>query len=268
MSELRNAGRLCGALLWRVVRDQRQRLLLAPLGYGILALTVMLLPVYLPGGPQTAGRLREGLGILIGPLPDHPLAVALALVVVQGPYLVGVLASVAGAVLSQATVTSETARGGLELLLSAPYRPREVFAAFLVSSFLLVVFSWAVLTAVAIGLPLLMLAWLGAPRIPSFYVGIALFVPLPMALWADLIASAVTLAFPSLGLLRVGTGSTLGSSLAIAPAMGALLFVTIRPEVHPAKMGGVALLLGLGAVGLGLVLFSRVFRVGALLEGL
>ncbi|MDR5710404.1 MAG: hypothetical protein QN140_11355 [Armatimonadota bacterium] len=267
MRDRMNAVRLCGALLWRVVRDQRGKLVLAPLGYGLLALAIMLAPIYLPEGGATALRLREGLGMLVGPLPDHSLAVALAVVVVQGPYLVGVLASVAGAVLAQVTVTSEMARGGLELLLSAPYRPREVFAAFLASSFLLVAFSWAVLTAVAIGLPVLGLAWLGAPQIPSFYVGIALFVPLPLSLWADLIASAVTLAFPSLGLLRVGTGSTLGQFLAIAPAMGALLFITIRPDVHPAKLGGAALLLGLGAVGLGLALFSRAFRVEVLLEG-
>jgi len=266
MRELRDAGRLCWALLWRVTRDQREKLVVAPLGYGILALAIMLAPVYLPGGGATE-RLREGLGVLVGPLPDDPLAVALALVVVQGPYLVGVLASVAGAVLAQATVTSEATRGGLELLLSAPYRPREVFAAFLASSFLLVALSWAVLTAVAIGLPILGLNWLGAPPIPSFYLGIALFVPLPMALWADLIASTVALAFPSLGLLRVGTATTLGQFLAIAPALGSLLFVTLRPEMHPAKLGGAALLLGVGAVALGLALFARAFRVEALLEG-
>ncbi len=267
MGERERAARLCGALLWRVARDQGGKLVLAPMGYGVLALLTMLAPVYLPGSGHVTERLREGLGLLVGPLPDDPLVVALALVVVQGPYLVGVLAAVAGAVLSQATVSSELARGGLELLLSAPYRPREVFAAFLGSAFVLVVLSWAVLTAVAIGLPVIGLRWLGAPQIPWFYLGIALFVPLPMALWADLIASVFALAFPSFTPLRVGTTSSLGQFVAIAPALGALLFITVRPDVHPAKVGGIALLLGVGGVMLGLTLLARVFRVEVLLEG-
>ncbi len=267
MRNLSRAARLTGALLWRVTRDQRSRLLLAPVGYGLLALAIMLAPVSLPGSPPTLQRLRQGLELLVGPLPDDPLVVALALVVVQGPYLVGVLAAVAGAVLSQATVSGEVARGGLELLLSAPYHPREVFAAFLASVFLLVALSWALLTAVAIGLPILGLTWLGAPQIPWSYTGIALFLPLPMALWACLIASAVAIAIPSFGFLRVGTATSLGQALAIAPAMGSLLFITIRPEVHPAKVGGIALLVGMVAVALGLLLIRHLFRVEALLEG-
>ncbi len=267
MRALNGAVRLTGALLWRVRRDQRSRLLLAPVGYGLLALAVMLAPVFLPGRDPTLQRLRQGLELLVGPLPENPLVVALALVVVQGPYLVGVLAAVAGAVLSQATVSAEVARGGLELLLSAPYRPREVFAAFLASSFLLVALSWALLTAMAIGLPILGLIWLGAPPIPWSYTGIALFLPLPMALWACLIASAVAVAIPSLSLLRVGTATSLGQALAVAPAMGGLLFITVRPEVHPAKVGGITLLAGVVAVVVGLLVITHLFRVEALLEG-
>lgn len=258
--------RLCGALLWRAAQDQRARLVLAPLLLSLLGLGIMLAPVYLPDGRRTAEGLQQALGLLVGPLPDDRLGVAAALILVQGPYLVGILSAVTGARTAEATVGAEAVRGGLELLLAAPYRPAEVFAALLGSSFALTALAWGILTAVAVGLPALWLLQHGV-SVPVPYLGIALFTSLPMALWANLIAFSIALLFPGVGLPRVGTSASLAQFAAILPAVGAFLFVAVRPDVHPATIGVVALVAGALGLGVGTLLLARWFRPEVLLSG-
>jgi len=259
--------RLCGALLWRAGRDQRARLVLTPLLLSLLCLGIVLAPIYLPDGRQTTEGLRQALGLLIGSLPEDRVGVAAALLLVQGPYLVGILSAVVGARTAEATIGAEAVRGGLELLLAAPYRPAEVFAALLGSSFVLTALAWGILTGVAVGLPALWLLLRHGVSVPGPYLGIALFTSLPMALWANLIALSVALLFPSVGLPRVGTSASLAQFVAILPAMGAFLFVTVRPDVHPATVGTVALVVGALGLGVGTGLLARWFRPEVLLEG-
>lgn len=263
---MREIMRLGRALIWRTRREQGRRLIGLPLIFALALLAMVLITLYLPWlltGPTRYALARAAearFGTSLG-----TTGLAMALLFLQGPYLLAMFAAYQGASLAQAAVGGETSRGGLELLLSAPFLPRTLFLALLTSSLSLTLFAWAIMTLGSLGIAAGVLLALSVPLpISAGYLATALLLPLPLALWANTTGLFVGLAFPRLAQLRTGNTNLL-QLLAMLPAGALLLTATLFPDLNPLVLNGAALVLGLVGASLAASLLARWFRVEAVL---
>jgi len=252
--------RLAGALWWRSRRQHGGRLLLYPLGYTALMLGFWLVALYVPGvlTGTTQRALARSAELHFGAVPGRG-GLALAMMFLQGPYLVALFSSLSAVTMTQGSVASEAARGGLELLAAAPISARELYVGLLAHALALAAVIWlgmvvGFLCSTAAGLMLL-----GASvHFTNAQLGLALAMPLPMGLWSSLIALALALRFPRLA----GGQGSLGLSrvIALQPSLLLLVMINFRPDLDPLRLALGALGLGLaGAVATGLLL-GRGFR--------
>lgn len=228
-----------------------------------MALTAIHVPGLLTGPTRSA--LRRSVELHFESAPGGA-GLALALLLLHGPYLVALFAGFTGASVAQNAIGSEAARGGLELLLSSTYRIREIFAALLLSSLALTLVAWAVLAVGTVGVAAGVLTVLDASfSLPRSYLVLGLLLPLPMAFWANLIALFAALRFPRLTQFATGTTNAL-QFVAVVPALVLFLLVNLRPDVDPVWFAGTAIVLALLGSVLGGLLLGRSFRPDLILE--
>lgn len=262
-----SVSRLVGALLWRSAREQGIRLVLLPLGFAVFLLVITLTAFYVPNlltGP-TRSALERGAAVWFGDVEGRA-GLALAVLLQQGPYLLGLFASFLGASNAQALLGAEVSRGGVEGILSLPYRVRDLFAALLVTAFALTALQWAVLAVATLGLAAVTLAMLGASfELPAGYVTLALGVPLALALWANMLGMILSVLAP--GISQVRTGATnLVQTIAMLPAVIMVIVVSVRPELNLTWLAGGALAVGMMGTAVSAGVLARFFRPETLLS--
>ncbi|WP_141727635.1 hypothetical protein [Thermogemmatispora onikobensis] len=260
---------LTGALLWRGRREQGVRLLVIPLAFALFFLLLCLVTLYFPGllTPLSRFAIQAQAQAYFGATVHGNAGLAMALLLIQGPYLIALFAAFMGATLAQNLVGTEAARGGLELLLSSAYRVQEVFVAFLLASFVLTICQWAILALGTLGAAATVLALLRiAFTLQARYIALAVAVPLPIALWANLGALFLGMAFPRLTQIRTGSTTNLMQLLAALPALALLILINIRPDLNAGLVAAIALGVGLAGSLVSAVLLRVRFRPEFVLE--
>ncbi len=241
---------LTRALIWRTIREQGIRLWLFPclvvsLFLGSIAL-VILEPSLLTGLTSRA---------LIQVARDHFSAdintstgMAMVLLLLQGPYFVALIGALMASSFACAAVGTETSRGGLEIMLSAPLQPRDIFLALITHITVLSAVSWVLLIGVILILAIGTLHLLEPQMVFSFgYLLSATLMPLSVILWASLIAVSLSIYCPKLADIHTGTTNNLVQLIAILPAFLLFMAVNLSPRVEPLYV--VIAAFGMGLVG-------------------
>lgn len=254
---------LARAYAWSELRGQGWKLFAFPLGFGLvgaigIGLALLLSPAF---DPQTTALLREMAGIYFTRLPaDEELVVAM--LVAQGPSFVAMFAAVLSLVLVQSGLGKRLAVGEFELLLSGPYRDRDVFAALVGGATAIALAGVAIFATLTVGVGLVALVGSTAQLGPTglTLVATGLLSVLPMTLWATFVAVVVYLVFPE----AAGNNSHPGNLLAITailPAMLALLAATTGVGPGPLLLAVGANVVPLVAIAVGWVTVRRWFSV-------
>jgi len=242
--------RLVRALLWRSWREQGAILLIAPLGFALLLLGVTLLALNAPGvlTPTTRAGLEAAAHKYFSGQPGR-VGLALAGLLAEGPYLLGIFASFLGATAGQSSLGNERARGGLEAIFALPYTPEEILTGFLGASVALTLVSWLILTLASLGVAIGVLVTItrAGLHLSGSYLTLALFVPLPLALWANLISVVLAVVAPRLAQVRTGSTGNLTQLVAILPAIVVFLVAALDPQINLTQVAAGAL--GVGIVG-------------------
>jgi hypothetical protein len=176
------------------------------------------------------------------------------------------IGAVLAVLVTQTGVGQRLSAGELELLLSGPYREREVFVALVIGSFVLALLMIGVLMLLSFGGSALLLAWadvsLTADALRLLATG--LVTPVPLALWATFLAVVVYLRFPDTPVNGTEPGNLL-IMLGILPAVSLVVLPTAFPSINPLllSVGGIAV--SLGAVGIGWMSVRRWLNVKTLL---
>ena len=258
-------SRLIDALVRRGIADQGWLTIISPIGFAAFILFYGYLAAYHPELITVTSRRalavgsQQYAGMKIAP------AYILTLLLNQAPFLLAFIGSLAGASAAQALIGDETERGGIELLMTAPYKLRQLLAALLTSAFLLTMINWALLalTMLIFGSYLLHLVGI----LTAHYVGrlgTALLVPLPLTFLSNLIAFAICIVFPKLGKIRAGTTNVI-RLLAGLPALFAVALSNLVPSIDAVTL---SLCIGILAVALAAAtigVITRMFRPEILL---
>lgn len=244
------------------------KLYLVPLGYAAIFWAFTLVAVYLPGlftGPTR--RALEAAARLYFPGLEGNLALAAALVYLQGPYLITLFVALTASGGVEAAFASESGRARIELLLAGPYRKSEVGLALLLSRLFHTAVGWALLTLSAFGGAYVLLALLGASiRLQGAFVALVAVVPLAVALFSVTVALFLALFFPALTRVQLGNSGSLLRTLALLPVLALFLTITFRPDLNPWTVAWVALAAGLLGFALGAWAFGRFFRAETILS--
>jgi ethanolamine transporter len=258
---------LARAIVWSELRGRGWRLFAFPVGAGLLFLGLLGVTALSPG--VLTGTTREALAAQAGQYftgMEGDAALLLAMLVVQGPYFVAMIAAVLAVLVTQTGVGQRLSAGELELLLSGPYREREVFVALVVGSFVLALLMTGVLMLLSFGGSALLLAWvdvsLTADALRLLLTG--LVTPVPLALWATFLAVVVYLRFPDTPVNGTEPGNLL-IMLGILPAVSLVVLPTAFPSIHPLLLSAGGIAVSLGAVGVGWVSVRRWLNVKTLL---
>lgn len=261
------AATLAYAYVWSELRGQGWKLFAFPLvfgtvlaiGTGFAALTTVTFD------PQTTAILRElSTQYFINALDESDLL--LAFVVVQGPSVVALLAALTSLIMVQTGLGKRLAIGEFELLLSAPYRERDVFAALVLGSFCLSLIGIAILAVLSMGIGLTLLHTSGAQLSTNAitFVLVGLVAPVPMALWATFVAVVVYLIYPDAATNNSHPANLL-ATIAILPALGLMLTLMSGASVDPLLLAIAANVVPLTAIGIGWVTVRRWFSVEKIL---
>lgn len=223
------------AFLWSELRGQGWKLFAFPVAIGaLIAGSVIGASVTsLSLDPQTTELLQESAEqyFTTPPAADDLLV---ALIVVQGPSIVMALAAVISLFTVQTGLGRRLAGGEFELLLSGPYRDKDVFAALVLGAFLIVLLGVAVLAVLSMGVGLAILLTAGVELSSS---GVALFsvgtvALIPMVLWATFVSVVVYLVFPEAATNNTHPGNLLAAA-AILPAIGIVVASTTDLGIDP-----------------------------------
>jgi len=259
---------LCSALLWRVWREQRWKVVVGPVTLSGLLLVLSAVTFFWPGlltGPSKYA-LENTAREYFAALPNRTGIVA-ALLFLQGPWLLAIFSAMNGASVAYNTVASESARGGIELLLAGPLSPSEIFGGMLKSSLIRALFAWACMAIALLAPATAVLAILRVEvSLPTSYYAASFLLPIPMVLFANVIALFLALRFPRLAQLRAGASGNVLQILAAAPTTAFCVVISIQPGRDLLKLSLIACLVGiLGAVGAGFLVRRR-FRPELFLE--
>ncbi|MEA2689052.1 MAG: hypothetical protein QOJ39_2267 [Candidatus Eremiobacteraeota bacterium] len=267
MSALRLGAilQLTGALAFRGFREQGRWIILNPLLLAVFFVFLIAAALYFPNvltGPTRhaieVGATRYGTG-------NHETAIALSIILNQAPYFVALVGALVGSTLAQNLVGQESTRGGIELLLSGPYRLAEVLSALLLVSFVLTAINWLGLSLVSvIGSAALLAAMhtvlpAGAPKL-----ALLLLFPLPLAYLSNLIGVILSILFPQAAQIRTG-GFNLFQLLAIAPALVVMLIANFWPSLSPFAVVAGAMAAGVVGSALAMAVVGRIFNPSSLL---
>lgn len=222
---------LLTALAWRS-RREGLRYLLIPVGI-FAAVEALIFGVASQGrvnGARQMAEFAESYGA-------HGSVVLVGLSLLLGPGLVALFTTMAVAMLVRNLVGSEASRGGLELLLAAPYRPRSIMTVLLGYAAAVGTAYWVLTTALAAaGLAVVCVTSGASVTLTAGYLVAALVVPLLAAWAAAALAVGVNLLFPKLaqaGSYGMHTsGGGLGGLPPLLPGLAVMLsFVLWAPHV-------------------------------------
>lgn len=258
---------LARAVIWSELRGRRWRLFAFPLGAGALFLGLLgvtaLSPDILTGATRDA--LAAQAGQYFGGTPTDT-ALLLSMVIIQGPYFVAMIGAVLAILMTQTGVGQRMAAGELELLLSGPYREREVFVALVAGTFALALLMIGVLALISFGGAALFVVWAGVSLTSEAYVLLAagLFTAVPLALWATFLAVVVYLRFPDTPVNGTEPGNLL-ILIGVLPAVGLVVIPTAVPTINPFLVSLAGIAVSLVAVVVGWITVQRWLNVKNLL---
>jgi|AntRauMinimDraft_4_1070384.scaffolds.fasta_scaffold00015_12 ethanolamine transporter len=258
---------LARAIVWSELRGRGWRLFTFPVGAGLLFLGLLGATAVSPD--VLTGTTREALAAQAGQYftgMDSDTALLLAMLVIQGPYFIAMTGAVLSVLVTQTGVGQRLAAGELELLLSGPYREREVFVALVAGSFALSLLMIGVLLAMALGGSALILAWADVSLTTDAVrlLGTGLLTPIPLALWTTFLAVVVYLRFPDTPVNGTEPGNLLILA-GILPAVSLIVLPTAVPSVDPFLLSVSGIGVSLAAVGVGWVSVRRWLDVKTLL---
>lgn len=267
MSELRPGAiaQLTGALAFRGFREQGRWIVLNPLLLAAFFVFLIGAALYFPHvltGPTRhaidVGASQYGTG-------NHQTAIALSIILNQAPYFVALVGALVGSTLAQNLVGQESSRGGIELLLSGPYRLGEVLASLLLVSFLLTAINWLGLSLVSVTGSAVLLAVMhtGLPASASRLTLLLLF-PLPLAYLSNLIGVILSILFPQAAQIRTG-GFNLFQLLAIAPSLAVMLIANFWPTLNPFGVAAAAMAAGIVGSAVAMTIVGRIFDPSSVL---
>ncbi|WP_458189065.1 hypothetical protein [Haladaptatus sp. NG-WS-4] len=190
----------------------------------------------------------------------------LAMLVVQGSYFVGMIGAVLSILVTQTGVGQRLSAGEFELLLSGPYREREVFVALVAGLFVLSLLVIGVLAAISFGGGAIALLWADASLTPSAVrlLATGLLTPIPLALWATFVAVVVYLTFPETPINGTEPGNLL-IMVGILPGVALVILLTAVPSIDPILLSAGGVTVSLLAIGIGWTSVRRWFDVKTLL---
>ena len=225
--------RLAKALIRRQCRASGAKMFVAPVGFGLLFLVVNLVAAQSPNlltGPTERAIRRYARLYFDG--VDSTSASVLAMLLVQGPYLLSIFGALTGLRVGRKFTRREVESGRFELLLASPYDPDEVFRGLVASSAILTLLQLLALAVVGLGGVLVVLFALGV----SFRTQVGELVyasfltPIPAALWAVVVTVVVAL-FSNESRI-VGNVENITNIVGIAPAFATLLVLNFAPGVN------------------------------------
>lgn len=257
MTDPGRVWRLSRAMLDVEFEARNRWLVLYPVGFGLLFVALAAIAAIDPGAltGTTQGSLEGVLDRYFTSVTGPRFAVAL--VVVQAPVLVSVFAAVVAVPTARSLAGRRAASGEFETLLATPYAHGEVFAALVVTAFVLALVQTLVLGVIGVGGAWVVLLAVGArftlavgPVVYAPYI-----VPVSVALWAALVSTVIYLVYPETALSGTGTGNAL-LLVAFVPAFGLLGLTTVAPGVSPLLIAvggflGVGVLTAIGAAAVG-----------------
>ena len=238
--------RLATLLVWKHYRRRGLKVFVFPVALALLFTALVVGTALSPGAltPSTQRSIDELVSSYFVDV-DGAFGHSLALFLLQGPYLLALFAGMIGVQVGTKMATQLVSSGRFELLLAAPYDRRQVFHGLLAGTMLMTLLQLSVFAVLAIGGPLLFLVSSGVGVTGEFdsLLGLAFVLPVPIALWASLVAI--------LGTLGVGGGrfedaSDALSLIGIAPGLALVLVVTYWPTVDLFVLAAVALLAAAG----------------------
>lgn len=258
---------LARAVVWSELRGRGWRLFAFPFGAGLLFLGLLAVTALSPG--VLTGTTREALAVQAGQYftsLDGDTALLLAMLVIQGPYFVAMIGAVLAILVTQTGVGQRLSAGELELLLSGPYREREVFVALVVGSFVLALLMIAVLMVLSFGGSALILVWADVSLTSEALrlLATGLLTPVPLALWATFLAVVVYLRFPDTPVNGTEPGNLL-IMVGILPAVSLVVLPTAFPSIDPILLSIGGIVVSIGAVGIGWMTVRRWLNVKTLL---
>ncbi|WP_049902026.1 hypothetical protein [Halococcus agarilyticus] len=223
---------LSEALVWQQLHSRRLKLFAMPLFLAVVFGGITVVSIGSPGSvtPTTRRSVQRLVGLYFE-TQNSEYAFALALFLIQGPYLLATFSSVLGVNTGQRMAGNLISSGQFELLLSSPYHERQVFNSLLVSTTLvtlLQVFSFAL---VALGIPIAVLLSMGAQLGSQLNATLlpAFLLPLPTAIWANLVVI--------LGSMGIGGDLSDGvqdlfSAVGIIPGLALTILVNLFPNLN------------------------------------
>ena len=243
---------LARAVVWSELRGRGWRLFAFPIGAGLLFLGLLGVTALSPGEYFTG--------------MEDDTALLLAMLVIQGPYFVAMIGAVLAVLVTQTGVGQRLSAGELELLLSGPYREREVFVALVLGSFVLALLMIGVLVLLTFGGAALILVWAEVSLTADAFrlLATGLVTSVPLALWATFLAVVVYLRFPDTPVNGTEPGNLL-IMLGILPAVSLVVLPTAFPSINPLLLSVGGIVVSLGAVGIGWISVRRWLNVKKLL---
>jgi hypothetical protein len=248
MSRTSHSIRLTKALLWRQYRSVGLRMFVTPVGFGVLFLGLNLVAARAPSlltGP-TRRAIQQHTQLYFQGI-DSTNAGVLALLIVQGPYLLSIFGALTGLRVGRKFTRKEIESGRFELLIASPYDSQEVFRSLVASTAILSLVQLLALAIIGLGGAVLLLFGLGV----SFKMQLGKLVyasfltPVPASLWAVVVTVVVAL-FSSENKI-VSNIENLTNIVGIAPAFVTLLVLNITPGVDILQV--TLLTLGISLVG-------------------
>lgn len=258
---------LASTLIWSELRGLGWQLFVFPIGLGVLFLGMLLLPSNVSQGldPASIDALETQVEHYFGNVEGEG-RLMLALFFVQGPLLIAMFTAILGIMVVQTGVGKRIQDGELELLLSGPYSSNQVFLGLVAGSIGLTLLATASLIVIAMGggVALLMSSGVTLSGGVLTLIVLTLVLPIPMAMWASLVAILVYLRWPDTSMNGTGPGN-LVILLAVLPSIAAVVGINAVPSLDP-MLGAVGLLaVTTAALGIGFVSIRRWFRADRLL---
>lgn len=191
-----SAVTLMSALAWRTRREGIRFLFLPVALFAAVVLITFLTALPNSGRSDNGAQMLGSFGERYG---AHSDSILIGLGLLLGPGLVAVFDSVAVLQMVRNVIGGESSSGGIEALLAAPYRPRNIMVALLGYCAVMALGCWASMTAIlALALAVAAAAAGTTLSLTAGYLLAALLVPMLCGLCATSLAVGVNLLFPRL----------------------------------------------------------------------
>lgn len=221
---LAGSGMLGLALAWRLRREG--------LRYFLAALVPFVVVLSLPSAlaSVTHGRGINGAvsdAVIGARYGAHANTIAVGILLTIAPGMVAIFSALGMARMMRGLIGAELSRGGLEVLLAAPYTPGNIAGALLGLGMLVAFGFWLALSTLgAMIIAIVTTASSDQLSIGAGYLGLVLIQPLLTAWAATGLAMLLSLLFPRLTQLGAAVnvaGGDVSSGAALLPGIGLLL---------------------------------------------